>query len=392
MNQVITDVNILYGEDLIEKSEHSVLVKDGVIRKVVPRDELPKDIPTSSASGLYMIPGLIDLHVHLMWDGSLNPVETQEKECYEQKIIRAVANCQRYLRHGITTIRDVGSINDISLQVAQGVKRGIIDGPNLIASGKTLTMTGGHDPFWARFLDGTTDALKATREQVYKGARVIKVSATGGVYGRDEGESVLNAELTYEELKTICEVAHQFGLKVASHAIGRDGILNSIKAGVDSIEHGHFLDEELIQMMEDRNIAWVPTLFTYQQNSYASGIPSYAQKKAKEIVEIHEHAFKNYFNRDILIGCGTDAGAPCVVHPSILDELLVMQRIVFNNKEVLKTATSNAGKILGRKIGQIKEGYVADFTLVKQNPLKDLNNVKNVKCVYKNGELVSNHL
>lgn len=388
MDQIITDVNLLYGEELIEKSGDAVWVKNGVIHKVGPKSELPTDLPITSASGLYMVPGLIDLHVHLMWDGSLNPVETQEKESYEQMIIRAVSNCQKYLRHGITTVRDVGSVNDISLQVAQSVNREIIEGPNIIASGKTLTMTGGHDPFWARFLDGPTEALKATREQIYKGAQVIKVSATGGVYGRAEGESVLNAELTYEELKVICEVAHDFGLKVASHAIGRDGILNSIRAGVDTIEHGHFLDEELIHMMEDSNIAWVPTLYTYQQNAYANGIPDYAQEKAKEIVRIHEDAFRNYFNNDILIGCGTDAGAPCVEHPSIVEELVMMQKIVSENSEVLKTATSIAGKILGKMIGQIKEDYEADFMLVKENPLDNLNNLKKVEQVYKKGELV----
>ncbi len=240
MDRIITDVNVLYGEELMKKSDYAVWIKNGIVQKVAPEHELPEDLPTTSASGQYMVPGLIDLHVHLMWDGSLNPVETQEKESYEQMVIRAAYNCQKYLHKGVTTVRDVGSVGDISLHIAEGIKRGICKGPNLIACGKTLTMTGGHDPFWASFLDGPQEALKATRQQIYKGAKVIKVSATGGVYGRTEGESVQNSELNYEELKVICDTAHQFGLKVASHAIGREGILNSIEAGVDTIEHGHF--------------------------------------------------------------------------------------------------------------------------------------------------------
>lgn len=388
MEQIITDANILYGEDLEVESDSAIWIKDGTIQKVTPKDDLPRGIPVISASGLFMSPGLIDLHVHLMWDGSFDPVETLEKEGYEQMIIRAVSNCNKYIRNGITTVRDVGSVKDIALHVVKGITRGLIKGPTVIASGRTLTMTGGHDPFWARFCDGPTEALKATREQIYKGAQVIKVSATGGVYGRVEGESVGTSELKYEELKVICDEAHHFGLKVASHAIGREGILNSIRAGVDTIEHGHFLDEELIEMMEKRNIAWNPTLLPYRRIANVRGIPSYAQKKAKEIIKIHEETFKSFFNRNILIGAGSDAGSPSTPHPALVDELLEMYKSKPNIKDILKTATSNAGKILGRKIGQIKEGYKADFILTKQNPLDSLHALKEIDRVYQKGKLV----
>ncbi|MBP2259160.1 metal-dependent hydrolase family protein [Virgibacillus alimentarius] len=389
MEKIITDTHILYGENLEVISGYSIWIKNDMIYKIVPKKKIPENIPCISGQGAYLIPGLVDLHVHLMWDGSLNPVETHEKESHDQMVMRAGYNSQKYLSNGITTIRDVGSIDDIALETARGIKRGICEGPNLIACGKTLTMTGGHDPFWARFLDGPLEALKATREQIYKGASVIKVSATGGVYGRMEGESVQNSELNYEELKVICDTAHQFGLKVASHAIGREGILNSIKAGVDTIEHGHFLDEELINMMEDKNIAWIPTLYTYKQNAYAKGIPEYAQLKAKGIVEIHSEVFKKYFSRNILIGCGTDAGAPLVKHPSIIDELLQMYKIYPNSKEVLKTATVNAGKILSLPIGKIEEGYKADMILIKENPLNNLHALYGIDTVYHRGKQIN---
>jgi len=145
-----------------------------------------KNIEVIDGEGKFLIPGLIDLHVHMMWDGSLNPVGTTESEGYEQMLIRAVNNTQYYVAHGITTVRDIGAIEDISLHVAKAVDRGLIQGPTIIASGKTLTITGGHDPFWARFVDGKDEALKGVREQIYKGAKVIKVSATEGVYGRTE--------------------------------------------------------------------------------------------------------------------------------------------------------------------------------------------------------------
>lgn len=388
MEHVITNVNILYGDDLEVKHDHAVWVKDGVIYKVFSMDQVPDNIGTVDASGSYLVPGLIDLHVHIMWDGSSDPVATTEKESYEQMIIRAVAACQEYIRHGITTIRDVGSIEDIALHVAQAINRRLFEGPRLIACGKTLTMSGGHDSFWARFCDGSIEALKATREQIFKNAQVIKVSATGGVYGRTEGEAIDHAELNFEELRAICDEAHKFGLKVASHAIGREGILNSVRAGVDTIEHGHFLDEELIQMMEEQNTAWVPTLYTYQNIALTDGIPSYAKEKAKQIIKNHEEAFENFFYRNVLIGAGSDAGSPLLPHPSLIGELITMNQYIPNTKDVLKTATSNAGKILGRKIGQIKEGYAADFILTKQNTLDDLHELNQVDYVYLGGEKV----
>ncbi|HWO76452.1 MAG TPA: amidohydrolase family protein [Bacillus sp. (in: firmicutes)] len=388
MEYVISNVHILYGEELELKSESALWIQDGLIKAVMHESQIPSDVPIIDGKGGYVSPGLIDLHVHMMWDGSLDPVQTSESEGYEQMMIRAVSNCQTYLRHGITTVRDIGSVNDIALHVAKGIKRGLIQGPDVIASGKTLTMTGGHDPFWARFVDGKDEALKGVREQIFKGAEVIKVSATGGVYGRTEGEEVGNAELSLEELQVICKEAHRFGLKVTSHAIGREGIYNSILAGVDTIEHGHFLDDELIALMEERNTAWIPTLFVYQQIATQEGIPSYARDKALDIVKIHQNAFKSFFERDLLIGAGSDAGSPCTSHGALLDELYTMYNLIPDAQKILKTATVNAGKILDRKVGQIREGYKANLLLLKENPLLKLKHLEGINNVVIQGEFM----
>ncbi|MCS0823887.1 amidohydrolase family protein [Cytobacillus firmus] len=388
MEFVISNVKLLYGEELECKKGLALLIKDGLIKDIIPESQLPATVKVIDGNGGFLAPGLIDLHIHMMWDGSLNPVQTSETEGHEQMLIRAVANCQTYLHHGITTVRDIGSIDDIALHVAKGIKRGLISGPDVIASGKTLTMTGGHDPFWARFVDGKEEALKGVREQIFKGAEVIKVSSTGGVYGRIEGEQVGNAELSLEEQEVICNEAHRFGLKVVSHAIGRDGIHNSILAGVDTIEHGHFLDDELVALMEERNTAWIPTLFVYKQIATQEGIPSYARDKAEEIVSIHRNAFESYFNRNILIGAGSDAGSPCTSHRALLDELYTMYEMIPDAKEVLKTATVNAGKILGHDVGQIKEGYRANLILLKENPLECLSNLESIKMVVIRGKVL----
>lgn len=388
MDYIINNLNILYGNNLELRRNKSLWIKEGYIYKIIGRDDFPNNIPVIDGEGKYLIPGLIDLHVHIMWDGSSDPVETTKEDGYEQMIIRAVSHCQRYVDSGITTIRDIGSIDDIAIYISQAVKQGIIKGPKIIASGKTLTMTGGHDPFWARFVDGKDEALKGVREQIFKGAEVIKLSASGGVYGRTEGESATNAELSLEEQSVICDEAHKFGLKVASHAIARDGILNSILANVDTIEHGHYLDEELIKMMEERGIAWIPTLFVYRQIAREEVIPDYARKKAREVTDIHAKAFKNFFNRDILIGAGSDAGSPLTPHTSLLDEIFTMYEIIQDSKNILKTATVNAGFILGKEVGQIREGFIADFILLNKNPLENLEHLKDIDSVYIDGEMV----
>ncbi|MDY0393573.1 amidohydrolase family protein [Virgibacillus halophilus] len=388
MEYIMDNIQMLFGANLEVKTEHGVWVQNGEIYKVLHKQDYPSHVEHIDGEGNYLIPGLIDLHVHMMWDGSKDPVATLQEEGYEQMLFRAVSYCQDYIEAGITTIRDVGSVDDIALHVAKGIKRGLINGPNIIASGKTLTMTGGHDPFWARFVDGPDEALKGVREQIFKGAEVIKLSATGGVYGRHEGESAGNSELSMEEQRVICNEAHKFGLKVASHAIGREGIFNSIQAGVDTIEHGHYLDEELIAMMEEKGTAWNPTLFVYQTIASLEEIPAYAKQKALEIVERHEKAFKKFFDRNIIIGAGSDAGSPCTPHTALLDELTTMYTFVPKIKEILKTATTNAGIILGRKTGQIQEGYDADFVLLKDNPLEALNNLRSVAQVYIAGQKV----
>ena len=388
---VISNVRLLLGEELELIENRAVWVKDGVIEDVIADSEIPEGVLVYDGQGHLLMPGLIDLHIHMMWDGSADPVATLELEGYEQMLIRAVANCRHYLEHGITTVRDIGSVDDIALHVAKSIRRGLVPGPDVIASGKTLTMTGGHDPFWARFVDGKDEALKGVREQIYKGAQVIKVSATGGAYGRDEGEQVGHSELNLEELQTIANEAHRFGLKVASHAIGRDGIRNSLLAGIDTIEHGHYLDDELVELMKERGAAWIPTLHVYRQLASMKEIPAYAKEKAREITEIHAKAFRKYFESGVLVGAGSDAGSPGTSHHALKDELYAMHQLVSDTKAVLKTATVNAGKILDLNVGKIEKGYKANLLMVAGNPLESLSHLEKVKQVIVDGKIVVNH-
>jgi imidazolonepropionase-like amidohydrolase len=204
---------------------------------------------TIDFEGRTCLPGLIDLHTHLCWDGSRDPVEVNAREGHDLTLLRMVAHARQTLECGVTTVRDVGCVDDLSLVLTRAIAARAVPGPRLIASGRTLVMTGGHDPFWGLFCDGPWACAAGVRGQAYRGAAVIKVAATGGVYGRAEGEDVGTPELRLEELQAICHEAHRLGLRVASHAVGREGIDNSVEAGCDTIEHGIFASDAALRAM-----------------------------------------------------------------------------------------------------------------------------------------------
>jgi imidazolonepropionase-like amidohydrolase len=341
---------------------------------------------------MYLLPGLIDLHVHLVWDGSPDPVESLRKEGTEQTLLRSVRHARETLEAGITTVRDLGSVDDLAVDLSRAVERGDVIGPRIVPSGRTIIMTGGHDPFWGIMVDGPQEALKATRRQVYRGAGVIKVSATGGVYGRTEGESVTHTELNLDEIRAITEEAHKLGIPVAAHAIGHDGIRNCVEARVDTIEHGQQLTPELAGELAAYGGGLIPTLFVYKQIAQRPEVPEYARTKAKAILEEHERAIEAAGSARVRIGAGSDAGSPLTPHGSLIDELMALADTGFSPLEVLRCATCEAAQIVGldEEVGSIEPGFAADLILVPHNPLEDLGCLKDIRAVWTGGRLVYN--
>lgn len=380
INDVIVEkVNVFVEDDVIVQ-----ITKD---RSINDKDKWEvKDV-----EGCYMLPGLIDMHTHLIWSGGIDPVRTVEEEGIQVALLHAVYNGNKNLRAGITTVRDLGSNENTALSLAKAIERGYVPGPRVIACGHSIIMTGGHDPFWGIEADGEVEVIKAVRRQVLAGAKVIKVSATGGVYGQIEGEDVGTSELTYNELKAICDEAHRFGLKVAAHSISEEGLWNCIRAGVDTIEHGQYLTEEAMDHMIEKNIFWVPTLYTYRQIAKGEEVPSYATKKAKKVVNIHREAFIKGLQKKISFAAGSDAGSPAGVdHPSLLGELESMVEYGCNPLTALKSATIYAAQALGmeKHIGTLEIGKKADALIISEDPLKDISNLSNIVMVMKDGEIV----
>ncbi len=391
VNLNLRDVRLV-DDDQERAGRWDVEIRDGRIHAVLPAppSTLASDLPVVDAKGAYLLPGLIDLHVHLVWDGGQDPVATLERERREETLLRAVGHARQTLEAGITTVRDLGSVDDLVIDLAEAVERCHVVGPRIVASGRTIIMTGGHDPFWGIMADGPADVLKATRRQLYRGAAVIKVSATGGVYGRARGESVSDEELSYEELRIIVEEAHKRGIPVAAHAIGLSGIRNAVQAGVDTIEHGHQLTLELARELAGRDGTMVPTLFVYQQIAEQAGIPAYAQTKAKAIVDEHRRAVRLAQEAGLRIGAGSDAGSPLTPHGALIDELLALVDAGMSPGDALRAATQDAARILGlgHELGRVEPGYLADLVLVPENPLVDLGRLRSVSSVWQEGHLV----
>ncbi|MGH7659935.1 MAG: amidohydrolase family protein [Vulcanimicrobiaceae bacterium] len=353
--------------------------------------------PSSDANivdvgGAFVMPGLIDMHVHLMWSGSPDPVSVVDKEGEQLTTIRAVANAQAELRGGVTTVLDLGGNWDIAITVARAINRGYVEGPRVIAAGQTIIMTGGHDPFWGIFCDSPTQVISAVRRQVTLGAGVIKVSATGGVYGRPEAEEIGQSELGYEELAAAAGEAHRFGLKAASHALGTQGIRDSVRAGIDMIEHGIFLDEPLVREMKERGTVLCPTLLIYRKIADGSDgtIPAYATAKAKTAVAAHRESFRMALEAGLTIVAGTDAGSCDTVHPSLIGELECMREYGMPSDAVLRAATSTAAKALGmgEKFGSLEPGKAADLLIVDGDPLDDVATLRRPRAVMHAGRFV----
>ena len=343
-----------------------------------------------SGAGCTIIPGMIDLHVHLTWNGGPDPANDIRRESPYEHIMTTVASALRYLPKGITSVRDLGSPEDSCIHVGNAIRVGKFSGPRIFGSGQSIIITGGHDPFHGIMADGPWEVLKAVRTQAAKGAKVIKISATGGVYGREEGEDVNDVEFRQEEVSIIVDEAHRRNLKVTAHAIGEAGIQGCLNAGIDCIEHGHCITEKMAEEMRDKNISLVPTFYIYQHLSSSDSVPAYAKEKAGQIIARHRDALRWAYEKGVTIGAGSDAGSPHGPHPLLFKEIEALVQGGLTNEDALKAATYNAAKILGeeKRLGSVKEGFIADLVLVHGDPSEELGTLDAPLLVIKDGGIV----
>ena len=383
------------------QSNQLVVIEGDKIVSVGPASEIK---PSSSdtlidLSNATVLPGLIDAHTHL----TFNPHFGYETLAISvpREALTGAHNARLTLEAGFTTVRNVGARGYSDVALRDAINAGDVPGPRMLVSGPALSITGGHCdndllPYeYHATSDGAADGVEQvqhkTREIIKYGADLIKVCATGGVLSK--GDDPNASQYTLEEMKAIVADAHRLGRKVAAHAHGAQGVIWASEAGVDSVEHGHLMNDAAIATLKKNGTYLVPTLYLVDwQREHATGVnlPEYARRKMEMVSAVGKQNAKKAFEAGVKIGLGTDAA----VYPHGLNahELAVYVSLGMTPLQAIQTATINDADLLGwsDKIGTLEAGKWADIIAVDGDPLQDVTILQHVKFVMKGGDVVKN--
>ena len=354
----------------------------------------------------YVLPGLTDMHVHFYSDG--DPVKARMEEATrdsEDAVLLAAAHARTTLLAGFTTVRDLGGEPRGIRALRDAIERGDIDGPTIINAGQMLSVAGGHgdlggysreayDAFhpkdYNNVCNGADDCRRATREQIRLGAQVIKFAATGGVLSNVAGG--IGQQMTAEEMKAIIDTAHGFGRKVAAHSHAKAGTMAAVEAGVDTIDHGTFLDDATVKAMIAHGTWLVPTMLAPRAalaNARAGKLPPAMVPKAEEAAAAALASHKLAFKAGVKIAFGTDTGVS--KHGDNAQEFKLMVEAGMTPMQAIAAATTGAAEALGRSdtVGRIAPGMPADIIAVKGDPLADVTRLEHVSFVMRHGKVIS---
>jgi imidazolonepropionase-like amidohydrolase len=395
------------------RAGHLLDVKTGKVSDaqtiVVVGDTIQSVEPTASVTagrgdkvvdlgGMTVLPGLIDVHTHLTMNSDFDPyrelTSTSAKEA-----INGVVNAKTTLMAGFTTVRNVGANGFVDVDLRDAVNAGQVPGPHMQVSGPLLGITGGHCdenllPIKYHLQgDGVADGIAGVqhkvRENIKYGADLIKICATGGVLSK--GDDPQASQFTLEEMQAIVADAHRLGRKVAAHAHGAQGILWATEAGVDSIEHGSYINDEGIAAMKKHGTYLVPTLYLEDWMLQSGHLPPFYEQKMKDVSAVAKANIKHAMQSGVKIALGTDAAVyPHGLNAHELD--VYVNQMGMTPLAALQTATINAADLMGwtAKTGTLEPGKWADIIAVDSNPLDDVRVLQNVKFVMKAGVVYKN--
>jgi imidazolonepropionase-like amidohydrolase len=380
-------------------SNQSIFIQGDKIMSVGADTTVPAGAEVIDLANATVLPGLIDAHTHITM--TTNFGYSRLAISVPREALNGARNARVTLEAGFTTVRNVGASGFTDVALRDAINAGDVPGPRMLVSGPPLSITGGHCddnllPFeWHIQSEGVADGIEAvqhkTREIIKYGADLIKICATGGVLSH--GDNPQASQYTLEEMKAIVADAHRLGRKVAAHAHGAQGILWASEAGVDSIEHGSYIDDAAIAEMKKNGTYLVPTLYLmdwFFENAEKIGTPAELIAKGHEVMPAARKNVARAFAAGVKVGFGTDAA----VYPHGLNahEFAVMVKLGMTPLAAIQAATVNDADLLGwsDKVGTIEPGKWADIVAVDGDPLTDVTTLERVKFVMKGGEVVKN--
>jgi imidazolonepropionase-like amidohydrolase len=380
--------------------ESTIVIESGHVREVLNGAQAPAGATAIDLKSQTCMPGLIDSHVHLTGQTS----RTEYVDRYHWNVadyaIRSTVYARRTLLAGFTTVRNVGDGANESAALRNAINAGIVPGPRIFTAGKAIGSTGGHaDPMNGLnqelsrdlgaadgIINGPEDAVKAVREHYKLGDDLIKIMPSGGVL--DEGASGDNSQMTLDEIRAVVTTAHDYGFAVAAHAHGAEAIRRAVIGGVDSIEHGTFMDAEDMKLMVEHGTYYVPTIiagdFVARQAKVPGYYPATVARKAQEIGPLIQATAGRAYKAHVKIAFGTDAAV--YPHGENAHEFELMVGAGMPPMFCIQAATVNAATLLRQKdLGSVGPGKIADVVAVPGNPIDDISLMKRVSFVMKDG-------
>ena len=384
--------------------ENVVIYTDGErIEAVLPAAEAKFDgCEVIDLTGKFVTPGLCDCHMHLASNGEGSSMGTAPYQTSGDATLRAVNNVKSDLMAGFTAIRACGDHGFLDVAIRNAVDRGEIPGPRMMVSGCAISSTGGHaDDHYSPYLndemntapaigDGPDELVKAVRYNIKHGVDMIKYMSTGGVMSL--GTTVGAQQMSFEEMKAICDTAKMYGMTIATHAHGTSGIKDAIRAGVTSVEHGMLMDEEGIELMKEHGTTLVPTLIAAERiitKGKEIGSPDWMIAKAKQVYDRACHNFRRCLEENIPIAFGTDSGTPFNFHGKQTYEFQLMCENGMTPAQAITAATKTASQLMRKwdDIGSIEAGKFADVVAFDGDPMEDITAMTRCCFVMKGGEV-----
>ena len=408
--QVLSSATVIHagllinGESSVPSPEMSIVIEGSKIQAIETGYITPdSEDEFIDLSGYTVLPGLMDMHVHLSSEYSKNSYQERISLNAGDYAIRAVSNAEKTLMAGFTSVRNLGDSGGVSISLRNAINKGIVIGPRIFSSGTTIASSGGHgdstnslnqsltsDPGPAEgIVNSVNDASKAVRFRYKEGADLIKITATGGVLSNAKNSQ--NPQLTEEEITQIVNMAKDYGFKVAAHAHGSEGIKRAVRAGVHSIEHGTLMDDEGMRLMREKGTYYVPTiiagLWVAEKAQDPDFFPELVRPKAAEIGPQIKGTFGKAYQAGVKIAYGTDTGVSA--HGNNATEFKHMVEAGMPPMKAIQSATVEAAKLLGEyeQLGSLAEGKVADIIAVNGNPVEDITILEEVDFVMKSGRV-----